>query len=770
MDFTLAGTPRDVSPVSSTDNLPSTSAPRRSSQSSGRGRSHQRLNHDRLRQVSASSSTSSEQDDNDYHTDFTTPAASDTGAEDTITGEVEEFRDREYPMLKGNVYLDTAGSALPTKSLLMESAWDLATNLYGNPHSTSAPSALASHKVDTTRTRVLRFFNADPADWDLIWTANATAAIKLVIESLRDYAAASNTPIWYGYHKDAHTSLVGIRELTKMHRCFLSDDEVDLWINSGGLGGPRARQIGLFAYPGQSNMTGRRLPYNWCGGIRRNLRKAKTYTLFDAAALASTAQLDLSDASNAPDFVAASFYKIFGKPDIGCLLVRKESREVFDSRRYFGGGTVEMIISLNDTWHAKKDSLYERLEDGTVPFHSIVELDHALDVHERLFGKMPMRFVGQHTGQLAKGMFDRASRLRHKNGAQVIRVYRDEKAQYGDPSTQGATMAFNVVDPKGRLWGYDDVEAMLNDSGIYVRSGSLCNPGGMASYLGWSAQEMRRAYDEGHRCSNPVQVLMGKATGVVRASLGAHSIADDVDRFIRFLEENYVDKLSEAPLDTVKDAQPLAHPPHAASVSGSDRTITAHTTPNPNHNFPHSPPITPGGAFDKIPRSDSATHGLPHPSTLPDLSRPTSRGPISRSQSQSQLHHPHTQSSTSYPANPPLPFSTLTNALTSRTRNRKSLHNRAAKGMGMEVKVDVTGTTHAGAPPTPVSAASGGGGRDGPNRLRKEMKEYGAEAETDGEDDGVSATAPSGASASGRRRFGRSVVGLLGGKGRERGR
>jgi len=48
-----------------------------------------------------------------------------------------------------------------------------------------------------------------------------------------------------------------------MHRCFTSDEEVDIWINSGGLGGPRARQLGLFAYPGQSNMTGRRLPLNW---------------------------------------------------------------------------------------------------------------------------------------------------------------------------------------------------------------------------------------------------------------------------------------------------------------------------------------------------------------------------------------------------------------------------------------------------------------------------------------------------------------------------
>lgn len=152
---------------------------------------------------------------------------------------------------------------LYAKSLIEEFSADLIGNLYGNPHSASSPSALAGHRVDEIRERALRFFNADPEEFDLVFVANATAAVKMVIDCFKDHAAASNTPVWYGYHRDAHTSLVGVRELTKMHRCFTSDEEVDLWINSGGLGGPRARQLGLFAYPGQSNMTGRRLPLSW---------------------------------------------------------------------------------------------------------------------------------------------------------------------------------------------------------------------------------------------------------------------------------------------------------------------------------------------------------------------------------------------------------------------------------------------------------------------------------------------------------------------------
>ncbi|KAI7027028.1 PLP-dependent transferase, partial [Hortaea werneckii] len=264
------------------------------------------------------SSTSGSEQDYDYQTDFTTPASSDANPDD-MPDEVEDFRDIEYPQLKGKTYLDHGGTTLYAKSLIEDFSADMIGNLYGNPHSASTPSALAGHRVDSIRDRALRFFNADPEEFDLVFVANATAAIKMVIDCFKDHAAASNTPVWYGYHRDAHTSLVGIRESTKMHRCFTSDEEVDIWINSGGLGGPRARQLGLFAYPGQSNMTGRRLPLNWPGRIRRSFHKAATYTLLDAAALASTAPLDLSDPATAPDFVALSFYKIFGFPNIGAL-------------------------------------------------------------------------------------------------------------------------------------------------------------------------------------------------------------------------------------------------------------------------------------------------------------------------------------------------------------------------------------------------------------------------------------------------------------------
>nr|OQO19123.1 hypothetical protein B0A51_15000 [Rachicladosporium sp. CCFEE 5018] len=554
------------------------------------------------------STTSDSELDHDYTTDLTTPASSESCAEDMQPDDVEDFRDREYPMLKGKTYLDHGGTTLYAKSLIEEFSADLISNLYGNPHSASTPSALAGHRVDAIRERALRFFNADPEHFDLVFVANATAAIKLVIDCFRDHAAASNTPVWYGYHKDAHTSLVGVRESTKMHRCFTTDEEVDIWINSGGLGGPRARQLGLFAYPGQSNMTGRRLPLNWPGRIRKSFHKAPTYTLLDAAALASTAPLDLTNPATAPDFVALSFYKIFGFPNVGALIVRKESAHVLESRRYFGGGTVDMIISINDTWHAKKGStIHDRMEDGTLPFHSIFALDHAMNVHKRLYGPDPMKFISMHTAQLGRQLYEGICALKHANGTPLARIYKDDSAVYGDPAVQGATVAFNVQRADGSLIGYEDVEQAADDQGIFVRSGSLCNPGGVATYLNWSPAEMRAAYAAGHRCTNPTQIMLGKPTGVVRVSLGAMNIAADISILLRFLEESYLDRTTTAEV-----------------VTSPRLTETVYSTRGRSFSIPQSPGFSPPGSSGAPSLPQPVQSPPPTSTALPPLTASTS--------------------------------------------------------------------------------------------------------------------------------------------------
>ena len=258
--------------------------------------------------------------------------------------DVDIIREQEYPLLNGTsiplltscnqcsqphrtetTYLDHAGTTHYAKSMIEAYSRDLSSNLFGNPHSISISSQISTQRTDDIRLRVLRFFNADPDEFDLVFVANATAGIKLVADSLRD---SDHRGFWYGYHIDAHTSLIGVRELAEMgYQCFQSDDEMETGILDLAVSqskGPR-----LIAYPAQSNMNGRRLPIRWCEQIRSaaNESGSNVFTLLDGASLVSTAPLNLGPASSAPDFTALSFYKIFGFPDLGALIVRKSAAE-----------------------------------------------------------------------------------------------------------------------------------------------------------------------------------------------------------------------------------------------------------------------------------------------------------------------------------------------------------------------------------------------------------------------------------------------------------
>ncbi|KAL4815446.1 molybdenum cofactor sulfurase [Aspergillus spinulosporus] len=455
--------------------------------------------------------------------------------------DVDVIREREYPLLKDTTYLDHAGTTLYANSLIHSFSRDLMGNLYGNPHSMSASSQLSAQRVDDIRLRALRFFNADPDEFDLVFVANATAGIKMVADALQN----SPQGFWYGYHVDAHTSLVGARELAQTgSRCFVHDDEVDSWIS--GLGSGREESLGLFAYPAQSNMNGRRFPMRWCEQIRAQNENSGNiiYTLLDAASLVSTSPLDLSNIAAAPDFTVLSFYKIFGFPDLGALIVRKSAGDVFKHRKFFGGGTVDMVLTDGDPWHAKKQSsIHQSLEDGTLPFHSIIALDSAFETHHRLFRSM--EDVASHTRFLAKQLRDRMIALKHYNGAKVCQLYTSHNSSYDDPSSQGPILAFNLRNSRGMWIGKSEVERLASIKNIQIRSGTLCNPGGTALSLGWTGADMLRHFSAGLRCGDDHDIMDERPTGILRVSLGAMSSLTDVDTFIAFLEEFYVDKPPE---------------------------------------------------------------------------------------------------------------------------------------------------------------------------------------------------------------------------------
>lgn len=419
-------------------------------------------------------------------------------------------------------------------------AAEMTSVLYGNPHSASWPSQLSTAKIENVRLELLSFFNADPKDFDLVFVANATAGVKLVVEGMRSLPHG----FLYAHHQACHTSLVGVRGEAR-HSVCLDDEAVESWMKGESAfdGSEKDASAVLVSYTAQSHMDGRRYPLSWSSSLRNSTHPElpRTYTLLDAASYACTSPLDLGDAGNAPDFTVLSLYKIFGFPDLGVLIVRRQAESVFDYRKYFGGGTVDMVVCGREQWHAPKTNfLHERLEDGTLPFHNIIAVDTAISVHRRLFGSM--EDVRSHTSHLTHHLHKSLAGLRHGNGRSVCAIYAGQPED--QPSTTaGPVLSFNIQNSLGAWISLTEVEKLASLKNIHVRTGGLCSPGGIATALGLESWEMRRNFSAGFRCGAEDDIVAGKPTGVIRVSIGAMSTLSDIQKFVEFMKEFYVEAL-----------------------------------------------------------------------------------------------------------------------------------------------------------------------------------------------------------------------------------
>ena len=101
------------------------------------------------------------------------------------TDRVAALREREFGRLdrSGTAYLDYTGAALYPASLVRRDARRLLAAVRGNPHAESAPSAASTAAVERARRLTLEFVGADPEAYDVVFTANASGALRILAEA-----------------------------------------------------------------------------------------------------------------------------------------------------------------------------------------------------------------------------------------------------------------------------------------------------------------------------------------------------------------------------------------------------------------------------------------------------------------------------------------------------------------------------------------------------------------------------------------------------------
>ncbi|CAG8459411.1 6270_t:CDS:2 [Dentiscutata erythropus] len=460
-------------------------------------------------------------------------------------GRIDTIRENEYPHLKNAIYLDHTGATVYPKSAIDSFADDLKHNLFGNPHSENPSSLLSTERTERVRLRILNHFNANPNEYQVVFTQNCTAAIKLVGEAFPwTYGKSS-----FRYMREGHNSLVGLRryaeennlpdvkvvtekDLESMFKAYSEHRNVNLPPETNN-----SIVYGLFAYPAQDNYSGKRYPLTWIRKIKSfDTDNSKILVLLDAAAYVSCSPLSLADPEESPDFVAFSFYKIFGFPTgLGALIVKSELAPIL-KKRYFGGGT----IAYDRSWQMFRKDLSGRYEDGTINYLDIIALEHSFNAHERIYTS---HFnIKEHLTALSTFMYRKMISLRHSNGNPLCALYSDN--DYSDPSLQGPIFNFNLKKADGSWIGYHEVEVLANERGIHTRTGGFCNPGSTSKWVKLHPDQVMDNYMEGKYCGDPENdIYKGKLQGSMRVSLGAMSTIDDVLKFIAFLRE-YIDTSS----------------------------------------------------------------------------------------------------------------------------------------------------------------------------------------------------------------------------------
>lgn len=435
------------------------------------------------------------------------------------TAAIDQLRDVDFKKLdeQKHVYLDYTGGHLFGLSQITRHQEFLASTILGNPHSINPSSALAESHIQATRQKVLDYFNAGD-DYISIFTANASAAVKIVGEC---YPFNEDGQLLMTF--DNHNSVNGIREYARAKNCPFQYSPLaeELRIDKPELAKKLEQSEGknkLFAFPAQSNVSGVKHDLEW-------IEEAQSLgwdVLLDAAAFVPSDRLDLL--MHQPEFVAVSFYKIFGYPTgMGALIVKKTAFEKL-KKPSFSGGTITIVSVQGDGHYLEKEAA--RFEEGTVNYLEIPAIKTGLEYIEAI----GINQINTRVACLTEYLLRKLITLRHKNGKRLIEIYGPQ-----DGKDRGGTLAMNFYDSFGRLHDFIKIEQAAFEQNISLRTGCFCNPGIDETNHKLKAEKLQAYFkQEGAKDYFNLIEFMGQKRGAVRISIGYITNFNDLQVFLDF--------------------------------------------------------------------------------------------------------------------------------------------------------------------------------------------------------------------------------------------
>lgn len=386
------------------------------------------------------------------------------------------------------------------KSIIKFSPW------YSSVHrGMGYKSRLTSELYDSSREKILKFVNADPEMYTVVFVKNTTEGINKLSYRLISDKNAVVLSTWMEHHSN---------DLPWRDKCRLDyveiDDKGKLLIND--LEEKLIKYKGavrLVTVTGASNVTG------YVNDIHKIAALAHKYNakiLVDGAQLVPHMKVNMMPENNMEniDFLVFSAHKMYAPYGIGVIIAPKKClRE--GCPEYKGGGTVQIVTREYVDW----DEPPFKEEAGSPNVIGVKALITAIEE----LNKIGMEDIDKFETSLTEYTIEKMKNIPE------IKLYNDIS---GNAKKIGI-IPFNV----NGIDHYEVANALSQECGIAVRNGCFCAHPYVQKLLKISVKEME-LYRNNKELERP---------GLVRISFGLYNTFKEVDTFIYDIEKIILNRL-----------------------------------------------------------------------------------------------------------------------------------------------------------------------------------------------------------------------------------
>ena len=384
-----------------------------------------------------------------------------------------------FPVFKKHpnlVFFDTAASALKVDTMI-HATTECYSYEYANIHrGIYELSAKLTKRYEDSRLSLSKFINS-PSPKNIIFTKSATEGINLVSSCLSE-----------SYFEDEDEILVSSLEhhanLVPWHLIRKKIKIVSANINSKGeldykdLINKINSKTKLVSLTHMSNVTGSITNFE---EIKIKTKKLNIPILIDGCQYVPHKKLDLKELD--PDFYVFSAHKLYGPSGLGVLYMKDKWIEELGP--YQGGGSMIKDVETNSSTYLEG---FNKFEAGTPPIVQVIALSACVD----FINEIGINNIYSYERDLTQYAYEK---LRKINDIKI----------YGDFRNQTSIISFNI----GGIH-FNDLAMFLDKKNIAIRTG--------------------------HHCAQPFMKYFN-ITGNARMSVGVYNTKDDIDYFIKSIDE-----------------------------------------------------------------------------------------------------------------------------------------------------------------------------------------------------------------------------------------